>query len=447
AGATLELVRTDAKGSVVVDSYEITDAKMALADLVKEIGEDGVYKESFTTDPGDAIDAQYQLVLKLAGGNVESNIVYIVGSKVSNTSVAVHRSGTPDAATCATKELFRNEIKFTPANTGIGTGYYIYCNGEKVMTLRDGGNLKFTNSLTGEEYAEAADGSLTVVHYAETTPIAEGENGSVDGAEFYYAVVHYDDATGNTYGSAAAAAGYTGAISELVVAFEQNSEKAKLGQGYTLVYIRPTISWKVQKDADDVTTPLRYDIYMKVEKAPFEVAGETSSGDAGNISGWEGDNFGKYILRYSTDDGTTTTFSDDIYYARKQQYTGSWVNAADQSEIRPITYYVKAIYSDSDEVAQNEAEKNSNTLELKAGEGGIFTAIDDVQAEGVSVSAEGGVITVTGVTGTITVYSAAGQTVATAEGNGSVTTIDASNLNGIYIVKANNMIPTKILIK
>ena len=92
-------------------------------------------------------------------------------------------------------------------------------------------------------------------------------------------------------------------------------------------------------------------------------------------------------------------------------------------------------------------EKNSDVFAVKASAGGIFTAIDDVAAEGVSVEANDGVITVTGAIGTIVVYSATGQAVATAQGDGGVTTIDASNLNGVYIVKANNMIPTKILIK
>ena len=86
-------------------------------------------------------------------------------------------------------------------------------------------------------------------------------------------------------------------------------------------------------------------------------------------------------------------------------------------------------------------------MKLNLAEGSIFTAIDDVQAEGVSVVAANGVITVTGVVGTITVYDANGQVAAVAEGDGTTTEIDASSLNGVYVVKANNMQPTKILIK
>ena len=445
----LELVRTDSNGEKVVSHYTVTDTSMSLSDLAKQIGTDGVYTESFETAPGDAIDATYQLRLTIPvtdGTNevVLSNIVNIVGSKVSNTSFSVHRSGTPDAATCATKELFRNEVKFKPANTGIGTGYYIYCNGEKIMTLRDGGNLKFTDQETGKEYAEAEDGTLSVTLFAEHAPIAEGETGEAEtGVGFHYAVVHYD-ALG-TYGSAAEASDYSGAKGELVVTFSTTT--STLGSHYDLVFIRPVLSWKHDKNADDVKSPIRYDIYMKMGQAEFEENGETSSGRTGNVKDWEGDNFGKYIKRGSVNYGDGSTFADEIYYARRKQSSGTWVNPIANDEIRPVSYYVKAVYSDDANIEKNVAEKNSDVFAVKASAGGVFTAIDDVAAEGVSVEANDGVITVTGASGTIVVYSATGQAVATAQGDGGVTTIDASNLNGVYIVKAKNMNSTRILIK
>lgn len=451
AGAKLELVRTDAKGSQTVSEFTVTDEKMSLSDLAKQIGTDGVYTESFETAPGDAIDATYQLRLTIPvtdGTNevVLSNIVNIVGSKVSNISVAVHRSGTPDKETCAKDELFRNEVKFKPANTGIGTGYYIYCNGEKIMDLRDGGNLKFTDQKTLKEYVEE-DGILTVTLFEEKTPIAVGETGTGTITGFHYAVVHYD-ALG-TYGSAAKASSYSGAKDELVVTFSTTST-SQLGIHYDLVFIRPVVTWTLNKDADDVKTPIRYDIYMKMEQAEFEKNNKPSSGRESkpDLVNWE-NNFGKYLKRGSVKKGDELSFSDEIFYARLKQNSGTWVNPIADEEIRPISYYVKAIYSEDayEEAKRNVAEKNSDVFAVKASAGGIFTAIDDVAAEGVSVEANDGVITVTGASGTIVVYSATGQAVATAQGDGGVTTIDASNLNGVYIVKANNMKPTKILIK
>ncbi|MGM9811542.1 MAG: hypothetical protein ACI30V_01710, partial [Muribaculaceae bacterium] len=268
----LELVRTDSNGETVVSSFKVENASMSLSDLAKQIGTDGVYSESFETAPGDAIDATYQLRLTIPGADgtnevVLSNIVNIVGSKVSNTSVSVHRSGTPDKETCATTELFRNEVKFKPANTGIGTGYYIYCNGEKIMTLRDGGNLKFTDQETGKEYAEAEDGTLSVTLFAEHAPIAEGENlaKTVTSTGFHYAVVHYDEL--GTYGSAAFASDYHGAKEELVLTI--NNSTSTLGSHYDLVFIRPVLNWTLNKDADDVKSPIRYDIYMKMGQAEF----------------------------------------------------------------------------------------------------------------------------------------------------------------------------------
>lgn len=445
AGAKLELVRTDAKGSKTVSEFTVTDAKMSLSDLAKQIGTNGVFTESFETAPGDAIDATYQLRLTIPEISevVLSNIVNIVGSKVSNTSVSVHRSGTPDVTTCAEKELFRNEVKFKPANTGIGTGYYIYCNGEKIMDLRDGGNLKFTDQKTLEEYVEE-DGILSLTLFAEHAPIAEGETGTGTITGFHYAVVHYD-ALG-TYGSAAEASSYSGAKGELVVTF--NKPTSTLGSHYDLVFIRPVVTWTLNKDADDLKNLIRYDIYMKMEQAEFEKNNKPSSGRTGNVTEWEGANFGRYLKRGSVKKGEELSFNDEIFYARLKQNSGNWVNPIAAEEIRPISYYVRAIYKEEyNETERNKAEKNSDVYVVKASAGGTFTAVDDIAAEGVSVVASNGVITVTGVSGTIVVCSTTGQTVATAQGDGGETTIDASNLSGVYIVKGINMIPTKILIK
>ncbi|MGM9804092.1 MAG: hypothetical protein ACI308_07950 [Muribaculaceae bacterium] len=454
AGVKLELVRTTyaADGTATqttLKTVTCTDTT-TLDELVNEMGSKD---DDMTTNAGEKYDAEYQLVLTYNDNSTTlSNIVAIVNSKVSNVSVAVHRSGTPDAATCAETELFRNEITFTPQVSAVpGAGYYIYCNGEKVLTLNDNtNNIDFTGD-NGTKYTIAEDGTITVTHYTTHDPIAEGETGSAtddDFSGFYYAVVHFDpivNGHSNTYGSAAKPAQYTGTKDELVVTFNDGAQKAALGKHYDYVFIRPTITWSLNKTTDDVKEPLRYDIYMMMEKAQFEVDGKTSSGKAGNVADWE-KAFGKYSLRKSVD-ASTLSFSDEIYYAREQQGTGTWVNPISKDEIRPIYYYVKAVYSDKEDVKQNVAEKNSDVLTVAAGEGGTFTAIDEVWSDNVSVTANNGVITVTGAQGTITVYSATGQTVASAQADGGVTTIDASALNGVYIVKANNMQPTKILIK
>lgn len=450
--SVLNLVCTtfDAKGNkteeVIAFASCATYGTSSLDALINAIGK---VKDDVTTVAGEKYDAQYQLVLELGDGKrVESNIVKIVNSKVSNTSVSVHRSGTPDAATCAERELFRNEVKFKPQMSAVpGAGYYIYCNGDKVLTLNDNTNSKDFNGDNGTKYTVDAKGYITMTFFAEHAPIAEGENlaETVTSTGFHYAVAHFD-AAGNTYGSAAKASSYSGAKDELVVMF--NTTTSTLGSHYDLVFIRPVLSWKLNKeDADDVKNPIRYDIYMKIEKAEFEkVEPVNSSGRKGNVTGWEGDNFGKYLLR-ATIKKDQTSYADEIYYARRKQSSGTWVNPIANDEIRPVSYYVKAVYSDDAVVKQNVKEKNSDVFAVKASAGGIFTAIDDVAAEGFSVEANDGLITVTGAIGTIVVYSATGQAVATAQGDGGVTTIDASNLNGVYIVKANNMKPTKILIK
>lgn len=456
-GVKLELVRTtyDKDGKETKENVgepAVCTSTTNLDDLIAKIG---TREDRVTTDAGEKYDAQYQLVLTYNDGTTtESNIVKIVNSKVSNTSVSVHRSGTPDAATCAETELFRNEVKFKPQMSAVtGAGYYVYCNGELVLTLYGNpGNTDFTGS-NGTKYTVDDDGYITMTFFAEHAPIAVGETGetSETTTSFHYAVAHFD-AAHNTYGSAAEASVYSGAKGELVVTFSTTT--STLGSHYDLVFIRPVLNWTLDKtEYGDVASPNRYEIYMKMEQAEFEKKGEDSSVRTGNVTGWEGDNFGKYLLRTTIEKDQSgklsTSYADEIYYARRKQSSGTWVNPIADDEIRPVSYYVRAIYSEDayEEAKRNVAEKNSDVFAVKASAGGIFTAIDDVAAEGVSVEANDGVITVTGAIGTIVVYSATGQAVATAQGDGGVTTIDASNLNGVYIVKANNMKPTKILIK
>ncbi|MCI5583906.1 MAG: hypothetical protein MR357_09340, partial [Anaeroplasma sp.] len=209
--SVLNLVCTtfDAEGNkseeVIAFASCATYGTSSLDALINAIGK---VKDDVTTAAGEKYDAQYQLVLELGDGKrVESNIVKIVNSKVGNTSVSVHRSGTPDVATCAETELFRNEVKFKPQMSAVtGAGYYVYCNGEKVLTLNGTpGNMDFIGS-NDTKYTVDDKGYITMTFYAEHTPIAVGENlaETVTSAGFHYAVAHFD-AAGNTYGSAAAA--------------------------------------------------------------------------------------------------------------------------------------------------------------------------------------------------------------------------------------------------
>ena len=459
AGAKLELIRTDNENpeGAAIAEFTVTDAPMTLAALANKIGVEGRVDERFETAPGESKDAQYQLRLTVGSDVILSNLVDIVGSKVANTTAIMHRSGTPDAATCADVELFCNEIKFKPANTGVGTYYRIYNNGELVMTLTDNGNLTFSDE-NGVVYKEDAAGMLTITHKCESKPIAVGETQEeATGVNFHYAVAHYDKNTGKSYGSAAKAAAYEGSLTELVVNLAQpNKGETHVGYSYNYAFIRPILNWSHIKAAyDDVKSPIRYEIYRKVELADFEktLAPENASSVlmSASTTGTDGKNITNGTLDEYVKIGEVapevTTYNDDFYYARRPQSSGNWVNPLSADELRPTSYYIKAIFSEDETVAKNVREKNSGAVKLNLAEGSIFTAIDDVQAEGVLVVAANGVITVTGVVGTITVYDANGQVAAVAEGDGTTTEIDASSLNGVYVVKANNMQPTKILIK
>ena len=92
--------------------------------------------------------------------------------------------------------------------------------------------------------------------------------------------------------------------------------------------------------------------------------------------------------------------------------------------------------------------KNSQVYSPVISAGAIFTGIEGVEMAEVEVTVADGIITVNGVEGMVAIYSANGQKVAEAEGDGSTTEIDATGLtSGVYVVKAQNMKSTKILIK
>ena len=143
-GAELSLIRVDESNAqgVAVKTVKVTDANISLAELVAQIAnnaETGAYTEEFTTAAGESKDATYQLVLKVPAGNDfeehYSNKATIANAKVNALAVVAHRSGTPDENKSDVDETFHNEVKFTPVNTGIGTGYYIYRDGEQIADL------------------------------------------------------------------------------------------------------------------------------------------------------------------------------------------------------------------------------------------------------------------------------------------------------------------------
>ena len=450
-GATLQLIRTSNGTSEVVSAYEVTDASMSLADLARKIGNNGTFTETFNTAAGKAKDAQYQLQLTIGNDHIYSNIVDIVGNKVENAVVSAHRSGTPDKATCADTELYANEMTFKPANTGIGTGYHIYCNGEKVLTLTDNGNLTFSDENNAIHKVNA-QGYLTITINGESNPIAVGESNICDDfAEFNYALVHFDNNTGNTYGSAAETASFSGTKDELVVNLtEGNKGDVRVGYDYNNAYIRPVLSWVQTKTNNDVKAPIRYEIFRKVEKAPFERLDMATSEYISEVKVDNPLNITDGILneyvKVAEVASNVTSYRDEFYYRRKPQ-TNYQAGKLSDDELRPTSYYIKAIYAEeSDNVAQNIREKNSDIITLNLAEGSIFTAISDVHAEDMSVTAQGGYITVTGVTGEITVYNADGKMVASADGNGDTTEIEAGQ-SGVYFVKAAGYNTTKILIK
>ena len=421
AGAELSLVRVDDDNAdgVAVKTVTVDDASISLSALVAKIAnnEDGTFSEEFTTMAGEKKDATYQLVLKVpAEDAIEyyySNKATIANSKVNIAAVIAHRSGTPDENKQDVEETFHNEVVFTPAGTGIGTGYYIYRDGKQVADLVDNGNGTFSLRGRSEEISLNENGQLVYVDIVKSEPIAVGESGNGDMIDWSYSVAHYDDAN-NTYGSEISSTPYSGVQSELAVN-TTGSIVAAYVPGARQVYVSTKIQWSV-KDTYSDTQAKTFQIYRRIvgEETTYEMVQEVAASDL----------------------QTMEVEITDIYN-REAGKTG----ALSTSEVKSYDFYV-TMNTTEDEL------KNSQVYSPVISAGAIFTGIEGVEMAEVEVTVADGIITVNGVEGAIAIYSANGQKVAEAEGDGSTTEIDATGLtSGVYVVKAQNMKSTKILIK
>ena len=419
-GAELSLIRVDESNpqGVAVKTVKVTDANISLAELVAQIAnnaETGAYTEEFTTKAGESKDATYQLVLKVPAGNDfeehYSNKATIANAKVNALAVVAHRSGTPDENKSDIDETFHNEVKFTPANTGIGTGYYIYRNGEQIADLVDNGNGTFSLRNTTEEIALNSEGKLVYTDFVDNAPIAIGETGNGnDVASWGYSVAHYDDSN-NTYGSASASVTYTGAQNELVVNTNGSIAAALIPSNGT-IYVSTKVNWAAKNYYSD-TQAQSYSVYRRIKGEETE-----------------------YQLMKTVDATTTEVEVIDIY-EREAGKTGKLAI----NEVKTYDFYVTM------NTTNNEL-KNSQVYTPTISAGAIFTGIDEVEMAEIDVTVANGIVTVNGVEGKIAIYSINGQEVAMAEGNGSTTEIDVTSLEkGVYVVKADNMKSTKILIK
>ena len=419
-GAELSLIRVDESNpqGVAVKTVKVTDANISLAELVAQIAnnaETGAYTEEFTTKAGESKDATYQLVLKVPAGNDfeehYSNKATIANAKVNALAVVAHRSGTPDENKSDIDETFHNEVKFTPANTGIGTGYYIYRNGEQIADLVDNGNGTFSLRNTTEEIALNSEGKLVYTDFVDNAPIAIGETGNGnDVASWGYSVAHYDDSN-NTYGSASASVTYTGAQNELVVNTNGSIAAALIPSNGT-IYVSTKVNWAAKNYYSD-TQAQSYSVYRRIKGEETE-----------------------YQLMKTVDATTTEVEVIDIY-EREAGKTGKLAI----NEVKTYDFYVTM------NTTNNEL-KNSQVYTPTISAGAIFTGIDEVEMAEIDVTVANGIVTVNGVEGKIAIYSVNGQEVAVAEGDGSTTEIDVTSLEkGVYVVKADNMKSTKILIK
>ena len=458
-GSVLALYTVNADNTLGDVLYSVTADKASdfdtLQDLANRIDntEDGVYNGHYddvaVLDAGDGITAAYQLVLTMPSGTKKtSNILRISNPAISNSTVKVHRSGTPDVATCAESETFHNEVKFKASANQIGSGYYIYRDASETnkapkvtLSYTEEG---FLDSETGTYYKPGNDGYISVVDIMEGDPIAVGENNNRtndNGGAWNYAVAYYD-ANGNTYGSQSVPASYSGARGELVLSVTPEIKAANFSQpGNYNIYTVVTINWSRRFDMAD-TQPSKFEIYMKkkgtdVATPAAESAAAPMDMEAGFVK------IADVLADDSNKNGGTYTF-DETYLSKwqsdkKTKYTKDELA---KSLVGEYEVYVKMITTEGEDKA-----KNSYTASPIPDAGAnIYTGIEGVEAQEMDVKVVNGVVEVNGVYGMIKVIDAKGAVAAEAVGTGDVTEIEGLG-TGVYVVTAKDMKPTKILIK
>lgn len=410
----------------------------------------GKYNHSITLPAGDENVAAYQLRMEIPNSDGTktykySNILKITNAAISNTPTKVHRSGTPDEATCALKETFHNEITFKASAKQIGTGYYIYRdkNATPIMKLIYSESGFRVDGTTDTYYTPDKDGNITITDIVEGDRIAVGEDNNRtndNGGAWNYAVAYYD-ANGNTYGSKSLPAAYTGARDELVLTVTPEIKAANFSQpGNYNIYTVVTINWSRTLDKAD-TQPSKFEIYMKkngtdVATPAPESAAAPMDMEAGFVK------IADVLADDSNKNGGTYTY-DETYLSKWQSENKTKYNKTDlaTSLVGEYEVYVKMITTD------NGKAKNSYTASPIPDAGSnIYTGIEGVEAQEMDVKVVNGVVEVNGVYGMIKVIDAKGAVAAEAVGTGDVTEIEGLG-TGVYVVTAKDMKPTKILIK
>ena len=446
-GNQIKLLK-DAKVSEVGENNDLQELAKLIDNVTKEGELKGKYNHSMTLPAGDENVAAYQLMMTMptTGGEVYkfSNILTITNPAISNTTVAVHRSGTPDAATCALQETFHNEIKFKASTKQTGSGYYIYRdkNATPIMKLNYT-ERGFRVDGTDTYYVPDADGYISVVDIKEAAPIAVGETGSATNnntGAWSYAVAHYD-AKGNTYGSKAIATPYNGARGELLLSVEANMKAANFSQpGNYNIYTVVTITWSNRLAIAD-TQPSKFEIYVKkkgtdMATAPAESAAAPVDMEAGFVK----------IPADVTADTDSYTFTD-TYLSKWQSENNQKYNLNDATSKELFAKSLEGAYEIYVKMTTTEGkEKNSFIAIPEPQAGAIYTGIEGVEAQEMDVKVVNGVVEVNGVYGMIKVIDATGAVAAEAVGTGDVTEIEGLG-TGVYVVTAKDMKPTKILIK
>ena len=421
------------------------------------------YIDDFEAPAGTEVDVSYQLVLSRQANNYTSNIVSIPSYRTDVKIQKRHRSGVPDEGTCDPKEIFRNEIIFTPIAGGEIASYFIIRNGvgvAKISQPTDATGTQYAITLPGgaQNSFNVAGGFMTVNNEGQLvyvdnvvndTPINSGETvTAVSERDFIYTVV-IKLVNQSTYGNNDVLVTYDGDKSELVV--NVTFQKAEFGYWAWEGRFTSHLTWEhFDHSSEDVQhgNLIGYKIYYREDGS--EVFKELTQSTIFNESHESGK------LTYTVEPGLpvelgpeTTSYLDDYYWDGNKSKGLLW---GDEGYITaPREYYVKAIFSEDLNVVQNLREKNSDLVQPAPDN--IHTIVEEVEVVNVSVypNPTSEYVTVQNPAGINSVVLFNSQGAAVMNMAGAVETEKTLSLDslpsGIYFIAVNGGEPVKLIVK
>ena len=385
------------------------------ADLFKKAT---TYVDNFDAQSGVDADTKYQITLTSGNGvSSKSNYVTVPTYKTPVVSRRCHRSGTPDPKGNPDKEVFRNDIAFSPISDSQVDFYYVWRGNKRVARLSDLENGTYKVDLPNENGIFNIDGGLAKVEankvvysdFVADAPINEYEGAMVTSSplEFDY-TVEIHTLKGNTYGNNDTRSVFDGNLSELAL----NANVTSFRNQNNTNEFRAEITWDVQSPSLDPSKILGYNVYARDYDADLNEV--------------------------------YTKLNTEMLPADARSYsTGTFEFKGYNERVFPKVFYVRAIVEETPlQTDESHMERNSNVASSTF----VTTGVNFATTTCAKVVGENGAILISGAQGqNVEVYSCTGSLVEKTTISDDEQSIEVAP--GVYMVRMNNAKTFKVQVR